>query len=205
MRILSKIFKIICNILSFIIGIILIIALYAWMQVNMFDNEYASIFGYTVFDVVSGSMSGTIEINDYVIVKNTQDIELNDIITFRQEDSIVTHRVVQIMGNRLITRGDANNSDDVSIPLDAVIGRVDFIIPKAGIWKDVIMEPKILLMIFVTLILFTIFFSVEEKKYAKVTHKANIASLTENNKKKKVVKANLEMLRDEKKETNNKS
>lgn len=200
MGVFSKFFKILCNILSGIVGIILIVTLYAWMQVNIFHMDYANVFGYSIFNVVTGSMSGTIEIDDYVVVRVTKDIKLNDIITYKDGNTLVTHRVVEIVGNRLITKGDANNTDDNSISLSDVVGKVVMVIPKAGIWKNVLMEPKVLVTILITLILFTIFFSFEEKKYIKKTQTADMSALNnlkieEKGKKKTVKKANLDELK----------
>ena len=53
-------------------------------------------FGYTALEVVTGSMSGTIEIGDLVIVELTKDINVGDIIVYGQDDNLITHRVIEI-------------------------------------------------------------------------------------------------------------
>ncbi len=174
---ISRVFKIIFRILSVIVGIILLLSLDAWMQVNIFKKNYATLFGYSIFNVVTGSMSGTIEINDYVVVKNTQDVKINDIITFMSEGELITHRLVMKNGNSYITRGDANTADDYSITINEIVGKVVLIVPKAGIWKNVISEPKVLIAIFVTLILFTLVFSTEERKFKTTTYKGDLSYL----------------------------
>lgn len=199
MRIINKIFKVICNILIGIIGVLILVTAYAWLQVNAFHKDYASILGYSMFDVVTGSMSGTIEINDYVIVKNTKDIKLNDIITYKEGTTLVTHRVIEIAGDKIIAKGDANNSSDYAITYDVVIGKVVKIIPKAGIWKNVFTDMRVLICVLITLVFFTVFFSIEEKKYKKVKKKANLDMLIPKEEKvkkeRKVVKANLDALK----------
>ena len=177
MRIVSRIFKIVFRVLAIIVGIFLLLSIDAWMQVNLFRKNYASIFGYSVFNVVTGSMSGTIEINDYVIVKNTEDVQINDIVTFMSEGELITHRLVQISGGNYITRGDANTADDYSISKKDIVGKVVLVLPKAGIWKNVISEPQVLLAIFVTLILFTLVFSTEERKFKTTTYKGDLDAL----------------------------
>ena len=58
-------------------------------------------------------MSGTIEVNDVVIVKLGQEANINDIITYQTEDGdFITHRVVKKIGNQIITQGDVNNTED---------------------------------------------------------------------------------------------
>lgn len=161
-------------------------SIYAWIQVNVMHEQYATIFGYSVFNVVTGSMSGTIEIDDYVIVKNTHNFETNDIITFKYDNVLITHRVREIQGEKIITRGDVNNSDDYAITYDNVIGKVVKILPRAGIWKNVLTKPEVLGCIFVTLIAFAFFFSFEEKKYIEVRIKGNMDLLRKPKRKKKV-------------------
>ena len=199
---MKKIFNIILNIVSVILSIILVIVLVSWFQVNVQKRDYANIFGYTVFEVVTGSMSGTIEIDDYVIVKNTKDINLKDIITFKDKKNYITHRVVEIRGDKIITRGDANNSNDIEITYDDIVGKVVFKISGAGIWKDVLLDYKVMIPIIVTLLLFALYFSIEEIKYRKVVHKADMNALksvldTDKKETKKVVKARLDKLKNE--------
>lgn len=183
---ISRILKRISTILSILIGTILLFSIYAWIQVNVMHEQYATIFGYSVFNVVTGSMSGTIEIDDYVIVKNTHNFETNDIITFKYDNVLITHRVREIQGEKIITRGDVNNSDDYAITYDNVIGKVVKILPRAGIWKNVLTKPEVLGCIFVTLIAFAFFFSFEEKKYIEVRIKGNMDLLRKPKRKKKV-------------------
>ena len=152
------------------------------MQVNLFRKDYASLFGYSIFNVVTGSMSGTIEINDYVVVKNTQDVKIGDIVTFMSEGELITHRLVIANGDTFVTRGDANTADDFSISRGDIVGKVVLVIPKAGIWKNVISEPKVLVAIFITLLLFTLVFSTEERKYKTTTYKGDLSALKSSNK-----------------------
>lgn len=205
---IKKLLHIFSSIISFIITLLLLVILVAWLQVKVFDMKYANIFGFTMFEVVTGSMSGTIEIDDYVIVKETTDINVKDIITFQYGDSFVTHRVVEIRGDKIITRGDANNSDDKEITYDDIVGKVIYVLPGAGVWKSVLLEKQVFIPIIITLVLFVVFFSIEEKKYREVVKKGNLDALNslikedkkdDNTKKVKVVKvkARLDMLKNE--------
>lgn len=205
---IKKLLHIFSSIISFIITLLLLVILVAWLQVKVFDMKYANILGFTMFEVVTGSMSGTIEIDDYVIVKETTDINVKDIITFQDGDSFVTHRVVEIRGDKIITRGDANNSDDKEITYDDIVGKVIYVLPGAGVWKSVLLEKQVFIPIIITLVLFVVFFSIEEKKYREVVKKGNLDALNslikedkkdDNTKKVKEVKvkARLDMLKNE--------
>ena len=65
-KIISKILNIIMNILIFIFGIVLLISIYNIIQVNVLGNEKSSFFGYSLFEVQSGSMSPAIEKGDWM-------------------------------------------------------------------------------------------------------------------------------------------
>ena len=100
----------ILNILITVVVVITIIGLYYMAQVKILNKDYANIFGYTFFEVATGSMTNTINIGDIVVVKVNETFKENDIIVYKEENSFITHRVIKIDGQDLITRGDANNS-----------------------------------------------------------------------------------------------
>ena len=143
----------ILNILITVVVVITIIGLYYMAQVKILNKDYANIFGYTFFEVATGSMANTINIGDIVVVKVNEAFKENDIIVYKEENSFITHRVIKIDGQDLITRGDANNSEDKPIKSDQILGKVIYIIPKIGIWRKVLASPEILGMIIIFIIL----------------------------------------------------
>lgn len=155
MKVLQKILSIILDIVIVIISVLILIALVYAVQTKILHKENANIFGYTAFEVVTGSMSGTIEIGDLVIVKITDDVQINDIIVYEQNNHFVTHRLLEINGGQIITKGDANNSTDTPITEDKILGKVVTIIPQVGIWKKVLTTPSVLIAIIITTILVT--------------------------------------------------
>lgn len=164
MKYISKILEIILNIIIILMSIVVIFAATYVVQTRVMKKDYANIFGYTGFEVITGSMSGTIEIGDVVIVKIDDSIEENDIIVYRQEDDFITHRVVNINGDTLTTKGDANNSEDRQIDIKQVLGKVIYIIPKVSIWKKVMSTPVVSISIITTILLFGLAFSYETKE-----------------------------------------
>ena len=96
--------------------------------------------------VLSGSMTGTYDIGDVVVVKpvDTAHLAVGDVITFqpRSEDpTLTTHRIVGINvgseGTSYVTQGDANDAADLSPVEPAQIqGTVWYSVPKLG-WVSV--------------------------------------------------------------------
>ena len=81
-KVINLIVKTILNSILFLLGIIAIILIYNIIQISILNKPYMNIFGYTVFQVKTGSMSGTMEIGDIIVVKLTKEVKQNDIITF---------------------------------------------------------------------------------------------------------------------------
>jgi len=125
---LKKIIEIVLNILI-IITIILVI--YALIQIKVLKKDYINLFNFTAFEVITGSMSPTIEIGDMVVVEiDKSQINVGDIIVFKEQNSIITHRVTEIKDKNIITKGDANNAKDKPIKEEYIIGKVIKTIPK---------------------------------------------------------------------------
>lgn len=155
----QKIISCVLNILLVMITIILIIGFYYIYQIKVERNDYANLFGYTFFEVATASMSPTIEIGDVVIVEITKNVNENDIIVYKDEESIITHRLIKKTENELIAKGDANNSEDKPIKEDMLLGKVVNIIPKLGTWRKVFISPEIVGLIITLLILIGIGYS----------------------------------------------
>lgn len=152
------------NLTYIILAIIVIILFYNIIQVSVFNKPYMNIFGYTFFQVKTGSMSGTMEIGDIIIVKITKEVNKNDIITYEQEQMLITHRIIEKQDTTITTKGDANNSEDEPISQDEVIGKVVYTFKNVAIWKNVLKTPEVYTLIIITLVLFGITASIEEKK-----------------------------------------
>ena len=175
---IKNITKIVINILCVLLFIILALVVYAKVVITVSDDIHANYFGYRVLEVASGSMQPTLDINDVLLVKvNEQDLKTDDIIAYKAEDSIITHRIVMINNDDIVVKGDANNTVDAPIKRDQIIGKIVKIFPHLGVWKKVLTEPKILLLIFFTLLLFDAALSYNGKDKKKKN----------NNNKKKVV------------------
>ena len=153
---LNIILKTIACLIYTVLGIIAIILVYNIIQVSVLNKPYMNIFGYSIFRVETGSMSGTLEIGDIILVKITKDVEKNEVITYEKENILITHRIIEKRENDIITKGDANNSEDEPITKDNVIGKVVYTFKNIEIWKQVFKTPEVYILVTITLILFLI-------------------------------------------------
>lgn len=84
--------------------------------------------------VLSDSMYPSIRKNDLVYINHSENIniEVNDIIAFNLGDSEVLHRVINIDGQIITTKGDHNDISDAPINFHDVTGKYLFKIPFGG-------------------------------------------------------------------------
>lgn len=87
--------------------------------------------------VLTDSMDPAIRPGDVTITLpvNTDDIQEGDVIMFthRNADMTITHRVVEITDDTLITKGDNARIRDVPVRPDQVLGRVAVVVPFLGL------------------------------------------------------------------------
>ena len=155
----QKIIGKIVNVLIVIVIIAILFCAYCVFSIKVLGNKYVNIFGYSVFEVATGSMHGSIEIGDAVLVKIGSDFDVNDVVTYQNGDDFITHRVIIKEENSVITKGDGNNVNDNPVDNSLVLGKVVKVLPKLGTWKKVLLTPKVIILILVTLFIFSILFS----------------------------------------------
>ncbi len=110
----SKIKKILDVGYYVLIGLIILFAVFYCVFSFSSKEGVTSIFGYVISSVQSDSMSGTFEVGDVIIGKqfDVQTVQPEDIISFyyiepqSNQKIIVTHRVIEIQDNKIITQGD---------------------------------------------------------------------------------------------------
>ncbi len=157
-QILEKLINIFLNILIFIFGVFLLISIYNNIQINILGNDYSSFFGYSMFEVQTGSMKKAINPGDMIIVKSEPDIKLNDIITYKEGSEFITHRVIEVYNETYVTQGDANNTKDKPITKNQVVGKVIKVLPKFGIIRRILFNPFVLIALIITLYLISSMF-----------------------------------------------
>ncbi|MCI8760994.1 MAG: signal peptidase I [Clostridia bacterium] len=122
-------------------------------------NQTPDFFGYKSFVIVSGSMEPTIKKGDAIIVKEVpeEEIKANDIISFMQGQTNVTHRIIDITIENGVrkykTKGDNNNSEDKEkITYEQIEGKYQLKINQFGVITN-ILKSKITLMILILIII----------------------------------------------------
>lgn len=157
-----------CNILLdfliIILGIIILINVYSFIQIKILNKDYSSFFGYSTFEVQTGSMKPTISPSDVIIVKSDKNPGVNDIITYKKKNDFITHRVVEKSGNNYITKGDANNAKDAAITSDDIVGKVVHVLPKFGVIRKTILNPFVIITLIITTTIIYCLFNRKKKK-----------------------------------------
>lgn len=134
----NKIFSIIYTIIRDIFFFVVILYLAFILLQRISGNN--SIFGYRLFTVATGSMSGVYEINDVIAVKNYDVLKLKvgDDIAYRGsrgglEGKLITHRIIRITntdhGRVYVTRGVNAPVEDPSIESYQILGKVIGVVP----------------------------------------------------------------------------
>lgn len=110
------------------------------------------LFGLQVYTVLSGSMEPAYPVGALLYDKKVDPAQLRpgDVITFMlDEDTIVTHRIVEVVPDeedpsviRFRTKGDANAAEDGSlVHYKNVLGTPVFAIPKLGYFASFVQQP----------------------------------------------------------------
>ena len=110
---MSKIFKIAFDIIF--IFLIIILCLYFILRILGIVK---------IYEVKTGSMEDGIHVGDYILIVKKNNYKVGDIVTYTKEDYYVTHRIVEKNGNKVITKGDANNVVDEEINVSDIVGKV---------------------------------------------------------------------------------
>jgi len=164
-KLIGKVIDYALNILIVILAIFLLISMYTAFQVKILGNEYSNFFGYSLFEVQTGSMHGTIEAGDWIIIKNSRDVNIGDIVTYRHGNDFVTHRIIESYKGTYVTKGDANNAKDDPIDQSQIVGRVVKILHGFGILRKTVFNPFIIIFLIITLYLFNLTFKSGKSKF----------------------------------------
>ncbi len=148
MKIIKRIF---ITILTLLLVLVFLFNAYTFYSVKVLGKDLATINGYAVLEVVSGSMEPTIHIGDMIII-NTKETNFkeNDIVTFYDVNgSFVTHRILSIEGEEMVTKGDYNNTVDEAMPLSNIVGKFVFRLNGTGKLIAAFKKPFVMVMVLV--------------------------------------------------------
>ena len=164
-KLVGKIIDYTLNVLIVILAIFLLISMYTAFQVKVLGNEYSNFFGYSLFEVQTGSMHGTIEAGDWIIVKTGRNVDIGDIVTYKHGNDFITHRIIESYKGTYVTKGDANNAKDDPIDQSQIVGKVVKTLHGFGILRKTIFNPFVILLLIVILYLFNLTFKSGKSKF----------------------------------------
>ncbi len=125
-----------------LLGLVVLVNLTLLAARFVLKRDPPHIFGFYPMVVTTGSMEPHVPAGAVVIAHAQEDYRVGDVISFRQEGAVVTHRIVEKADGAFRTAGDANNTPDRgSVPRDAVLGRVVLCLPWLGKWILVLRGP----------------------------------------------------------------
>ena len=156
---MKKVQKVLIYLVGICLSLILIYNIYNMINLKILKKDLTTINGYGILDVISGSMEPTIKVGDLIVI-NTKDKNINvgDVVTFYDVDmAFVTHRVVSINDDMMITKGDANDSLDDPIPLNNIVGKYVFKINGLGSFLTSLKNPLVSIIILIIGILICIY------------------------------------------------
>ncbi|HNZ41461.1 MAG TPA: signal peptidase I [Clostridia bacterium] len=118
----------------FSVLLVLLVLLVGNIIYSQITHKVPAIFGYSVMNIIAGSMEPVIPKNTFILIKQVdpEQLQVGDVITFYSSDPLIqglpnTHRIFDIVvenGQKFfVTKGDANAiPDSYNVGFDDVIG-----------------------------------------------------------------------------------
>jgi signal peptidase len=135
------------TLLLVLISLTLGVNVYLWNAKRLVGNALPTPFGYGISVVLSGSMEPTLSVHDLVLIRETQAVEVGDVVVYQSENELIIHRVISVGKDTLITQGDANSSADEPIPRSAVKGVLVASVPHVGILVLALKKPVVVVLL----------------------------------------------------------
>ncbi|WWU64297.1 signal peptidase I [Clostridium baratii] len=144
--------KLIKNIISYIV----IAVVFIFMVISILSNIGS--FRYKFYDILTGSMSPTINPGSLIIVKeiDSNEVKEGDIITFKgsSTSNLTTHRIVEVIEKnnniKFQTKGDANDVlDPMLVDEGLLVGKVVFNIPYMGKVMSFINQYRVVIVVLI--------------------------------------------------------
>ena len=141
-----------------VISIVFTILTLSLLLLSIFSYNHTSIFGFRMYKVMTGSMEPSIHVSDTILIKENDSYKKGDIVTYKDGNEYVTHRIVSVNEDNIITKGDANNTEDSPIKEKDIIGKVIFKMTMLGFLVYLLNKPIIWILVFIIgiLIIFVI-------------------------------------------------
>ena len=133
-KLISKIIKITSYCLfGFVICLSLFLVALRYM------GETPSVFGYSCYYVLTTSMEPEIKAGEMILGKSVDpaQLQVGDVVTYMGDtgalkDKIITHKIIDINGDIIITQGVANEDPDPAIYSSQIMSRYVATLPFVG-------------------------------------------------------------------------
>ena len=152
----KRIRRVLVNLVSLVSVCLIIASILVLLKViTTKQGEAPSIFGYSLFRVVTGSMEPQIPVDSLILVKREEasNLQVGDVISFYSRDpsllgEVNTHRIVEIHENEgslsFTTKGDANNIvDRYDTREEDLLGKVVFSSASIGKFVRLLSNPLV--------------------------------------------------------------
>ena len=157
-------------VLLVVISLVIGSKVYEWNAQTLTGNAMPMPFGWGVSVVMSGSMEPALSVNDLVVIHRVDDYEVNDIVVYQDERSLVIHRIISEEDETVITMGDNNDTEDAPIKRSSIKGKAVLHIPFIGAVARVLKTPigTILLLVLAVLLFELPYFRQRQKEEADI-------------------------------------
>ena len=140
---MNKILKIVLN--TILILMIIITGLYFILRLSNTIN---------IYKVETGSMEDKINVGDYLIILKQNNYNIGDVVTYKKDNYFITHRIIKMDNKEIITKGDANTSEDEPIKKSNIVGKVIY---KGKLLNILIDYKYVIVSVFISLYLLSLY------------------------------------------------
>ena len=133
----------------------LLFNLYFPMARRMTGKPFPSLGGVRQALVLTGSMAPTVMAGDLILFREQILYQTGDIVTYLDGARLVTHRIVTVQPDHMITQGDANNVADNPISHSQILGKMIFRLPRIGALAWFLKTPAGMASVLVLMLIFS--------------------------------------------------
>lgn len=136
-----------------LLGILLGVNLYLANARHILGNQLPMPFGYGLANVLSGSMEPTFSKGALLLVKDTRNVKVRDIVVYQSQGELIVHRIIRVKENIIVTQGDANNVADLPFRKNQIKGKVMGWVPYLGGISQIFRKPLVIILMILLAIL----------------------------------------------------
>lgn len=164
-----------------LIFLLAVLCCYAFLSISKNDGQTLPMIGGKGCAVVmTGSMEPNLPVDALVFVSECENYEKNDIVVIQDGYSLVVHRIIAIDESAVVTKGDANNTEDAPAPISHIKGKVTGYIPYAGAVVRFMKTPYGSLSVIAVVILLWLFSGKKNKETTEICENCRTDEVDEN-------------------------